>query len=183
MYEGGPTFSIDFVTASEAASLRRMIDNNPDVLQGTDDFFSWLGTPEGMRSFVLTVDANRTSGNVVAFAITVEDEAEGLVLLVRDRLESALGELSFWISARYRRRRMMTRAIEAVMSHAFRHLAFDRVEIRCSRDNTACASLAQRLGPVDVCVGGAPEQEEISFVFGRNSFHINHPSKTIDAIP
>ena len=55
-------------------------------------------------------------------------------------------EVGYWLDAGSEGRGLATRAVRAVLDHAFRQLALHRVELQSTADNTRSQRVAERLG-------------------------------------
>jgi ribosomal-protein-serine acetyltransferase len=88
-------------------------------------------------------------GSQLPLAITVKAEDRwrlvGWVnLLIDGPARSA--EVGYWLDAGFEGRGLVTRAVTAVLEHAFGPLGLHRVELQTTTDNKRSRSVAQRLG-------------------------------------
>ena len=54
--------------------------------------------------------------------------------------------IGYWLSERYQRNGVMTKACKAFVNHAFSELNLNRVEIRCAEKNLSSRAIHERLG-------------------------------------
>jgi ribosomal-protein-serine acetyltransferase len=88
-------------------------------------------------------------GSQLPLAITVKAEngwrLAGWVNLVID-VPAGSGEVGYWLDADFEGRGLATRAVTAVLDHAFGPLGLHRVELQTATDNTRSRRVAERLG-------------------------------------
>ncbi len=106
-------------------------------------------TPEGTRADLERAGRAWLEGSQVPLAIAVQGE-EGLRLagwvnlLIDGPARSA--EVGYWLDADFEGRGLVTRAVTAVLNHAFGQLDLQRVELQTTADNERSRSVARRLG-------------------------------------
>ncbi len=94
-------------------------------------------------------DRAQAGGSQVPVAIAVKGEDAwqlvGEVNLLVDR-RARSGEVGYWLDGGSEGRGLATRAVTAMLDHAFGPLGLDRVELRTNPTNTRSRNVAQRLG-------------------------------------
>ncbi|MCD0449676.1 GNAT family N-acetyltransferase [Actinocorallia sp. API 0066] len=88
------------------------------------------------------------AGTRVPLAVAVLEGAErrlvgGLSLRLGRR---GTGEIGYWLDAAYEGRGLATRAVAALLDHAFTRRSLHRVDLSTSSDNLPSRALAERLG-------------------------------------
>jgi ribosomal-protein-serine acetyltransferase len=106
-------------------------------------------TLDGTRDALERVSQAWLDGAQLPLAIAVRaDNGWRLVgavnLFIDDSAQSA--EVGYWIDAGFEGRGLVTRAVTAVLDHAFGPLGVQRVELRTTPANQRSRSVAQRLG-------------------------------------
>ncbi|MDH6578533.1 GNAT family protein [Kitasatospora sp. MAP5-34] len=106
-------------------------------------------TPEGTRADLERAGRAWLDGSQLPLAITVQAEdgwrlAGWVNLLIDGPARSA--EVGYWLGAGFEGRGLVTRAVTAVLDHAFGQLGLHRVELQTTADNERSRSVARRLG-------------------------------------
>ena len=106
-------------------------------------------TPEGTHVELERSGQAWLEGSQLPLAITVKAEDRwrlvGWVnLLIDGPARSA--EVGYWLDAGFEGRGLVTRAVTAVLDHAFGPLGLHRVELQTTTNNKRSRSVAQRLG-------------------------------------
>lgn len=106
-------------------------------------------TLEGTRADLERGGQAWLEGSQLPLAITVKAETGRLLagwvnLLIDVQARSA--EVGYWLDAGFEGRGLVTRAVTAVLDHAFGPLGLHRVELQTTADNARSQRVAQRLG-------------------------------------
>lgn len=113
------------------------------------DAFQEPPTLEGVRANLERAGQAWLEGSLLPLSIAVKAEdgwrLVGWVQLVIDG-PARSGEVGYWLDAGFVGRGLVTRAVTAVLDHAFGHLGLRRVGLPTTIDNTRSRSVAQRLG-------------------------------------
>lgn len=106
-------------------------------------------TPEATRGSLERAGRAWLDGTRLPLAIGVPaDNGHRLVGVVNLTIDAAAetGEVGFWIDAAAEGRGLVTRALTAVLAHAFGEIGLHRVEMRTLTTNDRSRRLAERLG-------------------------------------
>lgn len=111
-----------------------------------EDLRPWMGwavdwDPVESQRYLL-----ERSENDYGFAIVHEDRAIGMVGLLVPKPHQAWGEIGYWIRTDMGGRGLTTRAVDAVISWAFRDATLHRIELRAGVGNAASNRIAGKLG-------------------------------------
>jgi ribosomal-protein-serine acetyltransferase len=63
--------------------------------------------------------------------------------------ENRRTEIGYWLGKKYEGKGLVTRSCGALVSHAFRELSINRIEIRCGAENHKSRRIPERLGFVE----------------------------------
>lgn len=122
------------------------------------------GNRAHLRRYLPWVDQLRTVQDAVGWIATVLDQfskgqSVNVALWTRGRLAGICGyhqidwanrrtAIGYWLDERQQGKGLMTRAVRALTTHAFRELQLNRLEIRAALENKRSRSVAERLGYV-----------------------------------
>ncbi|MFI2651867.1 GNAT family N-acetyltransferase [Micromonospora fulviviridis] len=113
------------------------------------DAFQEPPTLEGVRANLERAGQAWREGSLLPLSIAVPAEGGwrlvGWVQLVIDG-PARSGEVGYWLDAGHVGRGLVTRAVTAVLDHAFGPLGLERVGLPTTVDNTRSRSVAERLG-------------------------------------
>jgi ribosomal-protein-serine acetyltransferase len=113
------------------------------------DAFQEPPTMEGVRADLERVGQAWLGGSLLPLSIAVKAE-DGWRLVGWAQLEidgpARSAEVGYWLDAGFVGRGLVTRAVAAMLDHAFGPLGLDRVGLQTITDNTRSRSVAQRLG-------------------------------------
>jgi ribosomal-protein-serine acetyltransferase len=113
------------------------------------DAFQEPPTLEGVRANLERAGQWWLEGSLLPLSIAVKAE-DGWRLVGWAQLEidgpARSGEVGYWLDAGFVGRGLVTRAVTAVLDHAFGPLGLDRVGLPTTIDNTRSRSVAERLG-------------------------------------
>jgi ribosomal-protein-serine acetyltransferase len=119
---------------------------NRDHLQ---PFMHWM-TPdysmESSRKFLSDAIANRREKKNLGFGIFRRDELIGSIGFVEFDWKSRRTEIGYWIDKAEEGKGIVSRACRLLINYAFEDLDMNRIEIRCSAENTRSAAVPERLG-------------------------------------
>ena len=119
---------------------------NQDHLQ---TYMRWM-TPEysteDARKFVVEGIRNRMDKTALGLALEKDGELIGSIGFNRLDWAARLCEIGYWIDREAEGKGTITKACRALIDYAFDDLSMNRVEIRCSSENTRSAAVPERLG-------------------------------------
>lgn len=103
-------------------------------------------TVEDVRAFVATVDERRGADLGENYAIFVDGVLAGSLDIHDVTRPHGVGALGYWLAARFGGRGVMTRAVQALVPHAFADHRLHRLEILAATENAASRAVAERAG-------------------------------------
>lgn len=117
---------------------------------------------ERLRRWLGWVDANRSAEDSLAFirrtreqwaneralsgCIRVHGRIAGCAGLDGIDRSNLMAPIGYWIGGEFEGRGLATRAVRALVDHAFRDVLLHRVEIRCATGNARSRRVPERLG-------------------------------------
>ncbi len=112
-------------------------------------YMQWM-TPdyaiESTRNFVLRSIESRLERKTLALALERDGELIGSTGFNRLEWAARVCEIGYWIASDEVGKGIITRACQVMIDYAFDELEMNRVEIRCSSENTRSAAIPERLG-------------------------------------
>jgi ribosomal-protein-serine acetyltransferase len=141
---GGVTLTL--LEEADAPELYALTDRNRARLR------AWLGWADDTRgaedslTFIRATREQWEKGRGFHGGLRVDGRIAGCVGfhgIDRPSLSTGIG---YWIGGEFEGRGLMTRAVRALVEHAFRDLGLHRVEIRCAVENARSRAIPERLG-------------------------------------
>ncbi len=129
----------------DAAEMFALVDAYRPALR------EWLGWVDAMRNvydmrrYAQYAEAQFESRSGFDFAIRIAGNAAGAVGLHALDWSNRSAQIGYWLAPSARRQGVMTRACDALVTHAFRALLLHRLEIRCAVENERSRAVPQRL--------------------------------------
>lgn len=133
------------VATSDAEELHALIAANRGHLA------RWLAWVEGQTSVDTRVFVARARGQVDAgeglqAAILVSGRIVGMIGFTQVSRANRAARVGYWLAESAQRHGTMTRAVVALVDHAFADWRLNRVEIRAAVENTRSRAIPRRLG-------------------------------------
>lgn len=129
-----------------AEALYTLTENNRQHLR------KWLMWAEDIysvsdsREFIMHGLKQYADNNGFQAGIWVDDALAGCIGFHRINWLDRNTEIGYWLGHAYTGRGVMTKAVRAVVNHAFNVWALHRVEIRCAEGNVKSRAIPERLG-------------------------------------
>lgn len=144
---------------SDAPELHTLIDAN------RDDLARWMPWAAGQTLEDTVAFIERTRGQLAdndgfQTAVIERNGIVGVVGFHGVSWQHRSTSLGYWLAASAQGRGTMTRAVHALLDHAFGTWRLHRVEIRAAIDNTRSRAIPERFGFIDE--GAAREAERIA---------------------
>jgi ribosomal-protein-serine acetyltransferase len=136
-------------TVAIAEAYQALLEVNHERLARWFPGFDESPTLEGTRAALERRSREWLEGSQLPLAIAVKAEDRwrlvGEVNLLIDG-DARSAEVGFWVDVGFEGRGLVSRAVTAVLDHAFGPLGLHRVELRTNPTNQRSRSVAQRLG-------------------------------------
>jgi ribosomal-protein-serine acetyltransferase len=130
----------------DAESVFNIVRQNYDHLT---EYMHWMVSDyslQSAREFVERSVKAAAEGESLGFGIFRNDDLIGTIGFVKFDKDSSRTEIGYWISRTEEGKGIITRSCRLLIDHAFVNLNLNRIEIRCSVDNTRSAAVPERLG-------------------------------------
>jgi ribosomal-protein-serine acetyltransferase len=129
----------------DAEELYALVDANRTALQR---FLPWAAaaTLEAEQAFLRASLERFARGGGFDGGLRVGGALVGALGVFNVRWEVGRAEFGYWLAAPYRGRGLMTRAVAGLARVMFEEQGFNRLEIRCERENLPSRRVAERLG-------------------------------------
>lgn len=138
--------ALRLVEPHDAEEMFNLIDSNRAHLR------EWLPWVDGTR------EVDDTLENIqVGMRQHAANQGYQMAIVHQGRIAGRIGmhgiswgngamSLGYWLGEQYQGKGLMTRAVKAVVDHAFHTWKLHRVEIRCAPGNTKSRAIPERLG-------------------------------------
>jgi ribosomal-protein-serine acetyltransferase len=133
---------------SDAAELYALIDSSRAYLS---EWMPWAAgqTLDGTLQFIRLTRRQLADNNGFQAAIVCGGEIVGVVGFHAVDWANRATSIGYWLGERHQGRGTMTRAVRALVDHAFSVWGLNRVEIRAAPDNVRSRAIPERLGFVE----------------------------------
>jgi ribosomal-protein-serine acetyltransferase len=141
----GPDAELRLSDHAHAEAMYALIERDREAIG------RWVRTPataqdlEDARIMITRHHEIMAEGPSVVAGVFWGDRYAGEIMLSVDRRENA-GSIGYWLGAEFQGHGLMTRAVKAILAHAFEGLGLHRVEICCGEDNLKSRAIPERLG-------------------------------------
>ncbi len=130
----------------DVASALEIVLANRKHLQ---TYMQWM-TPnysiEDSRKFIIQAIKDRLDKKTLGLALVRDERIIGSTGFNRLDWNARVCEIGYWIDHRDEGKGIVTKACQAMIEYAFDELGMNRVEIRCSAENSRSAAVPERLG-------------------------------------
>jgi ribosomal-protein-serine acetyltransferase len=130
---------------ADAEELQRLIDVNRAQLAR---WMPWAAdeAPEGTLRFIRLTRRQVADNDGFQTAIVCDGRIAGVVGFHGVDWDNRSTSIGYWLDAGHQGRGIMTGAVRALVDHALRTWALNRVEIRAAPDNRRSRAIPERLG-------------------------------------
>ncbi len=134
------------LTLEDARAVFDVVTANRDHLS---PFMHWM-TPgysiDSAQAFIQQATEKRAARKSLSLGIFRAERFIGSIGFVYFDWVAGKAEIGYWISADEEGKGIVTASARLLIDFAFRELELNRIEIRCSSENSRSAAIPQRLG-------------------------------------
>jgi ribosomal-protein-serine acetyltransferase len=132
-------------TEADAEELHALVERNRDYLA---EWMPWAAdqTFERTLNFIRTTLRRHAENNGFELALILDGRIIGALGLSSVDWVSRATSIGYWLDEEHRGRGLMTRAVKALVEHAFGEMGLHRVEIRAAEENRRSRAIPERLG-------------------------------------
>jgi ribosomal-protein-serine acetyltransferase len=130
---------------ADAEELHRLVDANRRYLAPRMPWASEQ-TREAALEFIRLTRRQVKENKGFQVAIVCDDQIIGVAGFHHVESTHRSGTIGYWLDEQHQGRGIMTRAVRALIDHAFRDWGLNRVEIRAATDNRRSRAIPERLG-------------------------------------
>jgi ribosomal-protein-serine acetyltransferase len=129
----------------DAEELHALVERNRDYLA---EWMPWAAdqTFERTLNFIRTTVRRHAENNGFELALVLDGRIIGALGLSSVDWVSRATSIGYWLDEEHRGRGLMTRAVQALVEHAFGEMGLHRVEIRAAEENRRSRAIPERLG-------------------------------------
>jgi ribosomal-protein-serine acetyltransferase len=130
---------------SDAEELYRLVDANRPYLA---EWMPWAAdqTLEGTAAFIHGALRRLADKNGFELALVLDERIIGAAGFAGVDWVARSTSIGYWLAEEHQGRGLMTRAVRALVDHAFGELELHRVEIRAAEGNRRSRAIPERLG-------------------------------------
>jgi ribosomal-protein-serine acetyltransferase len=149
--DGGLSFRLSddcrlrLLEEADAEELHRLVEANRAYL---GEWMPWAAeqTAERTLAFIRTTERRHDDNNGFEMAIVFKGRLVGAAGLAGVDWVARSTSIGYWLDERHQGRGLMTRAVRALIDHAFGEMGLHRVEIRAAAENRRSRAIPERLG-------------------------------------
>jgi ribosomal-protein-serine acetyltransferase len=130
---------------SDAEELYRLVDVNRAYLA---EWMPWAAdqTLEGTAAFIQAARRRMADRNGFELALVLDERIIGAAGFTGVDWVARSTSIGYWLAEEHRGRGLMTRAVRALVDHAFGQMELHRVQIQAAEDNRRSRAIPERLG-------------------------------------
>ena len=131
---------------ADAEALFALVETNRTYLK---QWLSWLNTTQTLddtRHFIRQTQARVQDRQGFAAAIVYNGQVAGVAGLNGINWSDRQSSIGYWIAQNRQGKGLITTACQAILHHAFTHLALNRIAILCATGNHRSRAIPMRLG-------------------------------------
>jgi ribosomal-protein-serine acetyltransferase len=130
---------------SDAEELHRLVDRNRDHLA---EWMPWAAgqTLEGTANFIRVTRRRLAEKEGFEFALVLDGRIIGSAGIAGIDWVARAANIGYWLGEEHQARGLMTRAVRALVDHAFGALELHRVQIQAAEGNRRSRAIPERLG-------------------------------------
>jgi ribosomal-protein-serine acetyltransferase len=146
VFDLGDGVTLTLLEESDAEGLFDLVDRNRERLR------PWLGWADDTRgaddslAFIRATREQVATGQGFHGCLRVQGRIAGCVGFQGIQRAFRSTAIGYWIGGEFEGRGLMTKAVRALVGHAFGDLGLHRVEIRCAVENARSRAIPERLG-------------------------------------
>lgn len=129
-----------------AEELYQKVDSQREYLR---KWLSWVdktNSRDDIQRFLKESMENNSNGSQFVTVITYANAVAGTLGFHRIDMTQSTAELGYWLSSEVQGKGIMTRVVQALVTHIFKTKAINRIEIRVAVPNQKSKAIPLRLG-------------------------------------
>lgn len=138
--------SLRMLAVRDAEALFQLTNQSRDYLRQWLPWVNEIKTAEDSREFIKQSFYTYAEQSGLTAGIFYKGELAGVAGFNSFDWKNGIGYIGYWLSASYQGYGIMTRAVSALISHAFDELKLNRIDIRAASDNMRSRAIPERLG-------------------------------------
>ena len=139
------TISLQVLEPIHAESLLNVVQENRAYLKEWLPWVDSMQTVEHFSNYINLCQKQAVDKTDFGFAIIVEKNIAGRIGLHHINPQNKIGEIGYWIAARWQGRGIITQCCRAIMNYGFTELGLNRIEIKCGSGNHKSKAIAEKL--------------------------------------
>ena len=150
------------VARDDAATLHALVDAERESLA---PWMPWAANQdvEGTRSFLESAERRAAANDGFDAAMLVAGEIAGVAGFHHVDWENGSTSVGYWLARHAQGKGLATRAVRALLEHAFGVWELNRVELHAAPHNVRSRAVAERLGFVEEGVMREAERHDAGF--------------------
>ncbi len=132
--------------SSDAVAIFNTIDSQREYLGKWLPFVEFTKELSDTEGFVNSIANAPQDRFEFVFTIRKSDEFIGLIGFKDTDRVNKKTEIGYWLSEKYQRQGIVTKAVERLCDFAFAELGINRIQIKCAVGNEPSRKIPQRLG-------------------------------------
>lgn len=137
---------LSLISLDDAKEIFETIDSQRDYLGEWLPFVPFIKTITDEENFIISFLKTYETLQEYTFCIRENENFAGLVSLIKTDKANNRTEIGYWLSEPFQGRGIMTMAVCTLCDFAFNGLHFNRIQIRCAKDNLNSNKIPIRLG-------------------------------------
>ena len=138
--------TLRMLSARDAASLYKITNDSRDYLK---KWLPWLDdtkSEEDSLSFIKNTFISYNNRTGMTAGIFFNHNLVGVIGFNYLDFNNKIGSIGYWLNQKDTGKGIMTKSVSSLITHGFRELDLNRIEIRCAAKNKRSRALPERLG-------------------------------------
>jgi ribosomal-protein-serine acetyltransferase len=139
------TISLEFLEEIHAESLFNVVNNNRTYLR---EWLPWVDHMQTVANFAYYIsDTKKRAADKTDFgyAIIIDKNIVGRIGLHHINYPNRIAEIGYWLAGGLQGRGIIFKSCKALISHSFKELGLNRIEIKCGIGNDKSRAIAEKL--------------------------------------
>jgi ribosomal-protein-serine acetyltransferase len=136
---------LELINDQHAAPLLDLVNKNRQHLRQWLPWVDGMQTVENFQAYINCCKMQHEEDTDYGYVIFFNNTIAGRIGIHYIHQYNNLGAIGYWLGEEFSGKGIITKACKALITHCFKDLGLNRIEIKCAADNRKSAATAERL--------------------------------------